>query len=73
MLEVEIPQNYDEWRHCITVKCGIPLTPEYIAERINSLQDGTDFRTRQFLEIYGQQYHQQVLAWFHQAEQEVNS
>ena len=31
-----IPQTYDEWEHCITVKCGIPLTPAYVAGRITA-------------------------------------
>ena len=32
-----IPTNYAEWRECITVHCGIPLTPDYITERLIAL------------------------------------
>ena len=29
-----IPHTYDQWRHCITVECGLALTPVSIAERL---------------------------------------
>lgn len=28
-----IPRNYEQWRHCITVECGIALTPTFLSER----------------------------------------
>lgn len=62
-----IPQTYEEWVHCITVKCGLKLTPSYIEQRITALQNITDFRTKQFIELYGSKYHQLVLSWFLQA------
>jgi hypothetical protein len=67
MMQGPIPQNYDEWRHCITVECGIPLTTRFVEERITAMQDVNDFRTRQFVQLYGADYHRQVLAWFTQA------
>ncbi len=62
-----IPQNYEEWRHCIIVECGLELTPSYIEERIASLQDEKVFYTKQFIQLYGQQHHKKVLDWFKQA------
>lgn len=62
-----LPQNYEEWVHCITVKCGIELTLEYIEKRIVALQDTADFRTKQYIEVYGSQYHALVLSWFFRA------
>lgn len=64
-----IPQSYEEWVHCITVKCGLELTPEYIEKRISALQNMADFKTKQYIDTYGNQYHQLVLSWFIQARQ----
>ncbi|MFM8445094.1 MAG: hypothetical protein ACKN9W_17375 [Methylococcus sp.] len=32
-----IPTDYAEWHECITVHCGIPLSLEYITERLAAL------------------------------------
>lgn len=66
-----IPGNYNEWHHCITVECGLELTPDYISERISSLNDDRDYYTQQFVKLYGQKYLKQVLGWFQQAQQQV--
>lgn len=66
-----IPQNYEEWKHCIIVECGLELTPEYISERISSLQNERDHYTQQFVRLYGQQHYQNVLGWFMQAQKSV--
>jgi hypothetical protein len=62
-----IPQNYEEWRHCITVSCGLSLTPAYIADRIAALNDTNDYSTQRFVQLYGQQHLTQVIRWFEQA------
>lgn len=72
MMESVIPGNYKEWRHCITVECGLELTPAFIEERIASLQNPKDYKTKQFVQLYGPQYLQQVLAWFQQARDALN-
>ncbi len=69
MASSAIPTNYNEWHHCITVECGLTLTPEYISERITALQSDKDEHTRQFVRLYGEPYRQQVLAWFEHAQQ----
>lgn len=66
-----IPSNFAEWRHCITVECGISLTPSYIEKRIQALQSEKDEHTRQFVRLYGEQYKQQVVAWFERAKAEA--
>lgn len=63
-----IPHNYEAWHHCITVDCGLELTPEFIKERITSLQDDKDFRTQQFIKLYGQQHRENILNWLQQAQ-----
>lgn len=63
-----IPHDYETWHHCITVDCGLELTPDYIQERISSLQNKKDFRTQQFVRLYGRQHRLNVLAWFQRAQ-----
>lgn len=63
-----IPQTYEEWEHCITVKCGLPLTPEFAAERIKTLGDANDFNTQKFIDRWGKMHHARTLAWFKQAQ-----
>ena len=69
MIESLILKSYEEWRHCITVDCGLELTPDYISKRISALKNDTDPHTQQFVKLYGQAYRQQVLGWFKQAQQ----
>ncbi|MEM9057965.1 MAG: hypothetical protein AAGD86_10830 [Pseudomonadota bacterium] len=63
-----IPTTYDQWHHCITVECGIPLTATYVAARIEALQDPRDFHTKRFIERWGSAHHAQTLAWFREAQ-----
>ncbi|MEM9280010.1 MAG: hypothetical protein AAGA76_15695, partial [Pseudomonadota bacterium] len=63
-----IPTTYKEWEHCITVECGIPLTAEFIAERIQELQNTKDYKTKRFIDYWGKAHYGQTLAWFHEAE-----
>ncbi len=63
-----IPASYAEWRRCITEDCGIELTPGYIAKRISALKNDNDPHTKQFVKLYGQQYREQVINWFMQAQ-----
>ena len=67
-----VPQTYDDWKHCITVLCKIPLTPRYVRERIAALNYKSDLHTRRFIERWGQAHHQRTLAWFEQAATELN-
>ena len=67
-----VPTTYEDWKHCITVSCDIPLTPSYVRERIEALSDEKDFHTQRFIERWGQQHHERTLAWFRQAASELN-
>lgn len=62
-----IPQNYQEWRHCITDNCRLELTSDYIEQRINALQEYDPV----FLQLYGKQHWQQTLEWLNRAQQEL--
>lgn len=63
-----VPQSYEEWEHCITVKCGIPLTPDYVAGRIAALENGRDFQTEKFITRWGAAHHARTLEWFREAQ-----
>lgn len=63
-----VPQSYEEWQHCITVKCGLELTPAYISERLSALTDNEDYQTQRFIVLYGKQHLKSVIDWFHRAE-----
>ena len=67
----DYPQTYAEWRHCITIDCGIALTDSYITARIAALRDDSDPHTARFVELYGEHYHAQVVGWFERASAEL--
>ena len=66
-----IPQTYEEWKHCITVKCDITLTQTYIAARLDVRKDRNDFHTEKFIHQWGEAFHAQTVAWFEQAAKEL--
>ncbi|MEM9315039.1 MAG: hypothetical protein AAGA95_10455, partial [Pseudomonadota bacterium] len=55
------PQNYDEWRHCITVECGIPLTADFVSQRLTVWRDEASEETRRFRQRYGDEYWRAVI------------
>ena len=61
------PGDFASWYHCISVKCGIALKPDYLAERITTLSDTGAEETKRFVKLYGADYHQHVLGWFRRA------
>ncbi|MEO1335076.1 MAG: hypothetical protein AAFV29_05515, partial [Myxococcota bacterium] len=58
-------------KHCITVKCKIPLTGDYVEKRIEALCDTQDRTTARFIALYGDDYRLRVIRWFEQARTEV--
>jgi hypothetical protein len=62
-----IPTNYAEWHECITVHCGIPLTPDYITKRLIELRQSESEETIRFRRLYGDQHWQNVMHWLLQA------
>ncbi|MEM6618772.1 MAG: hypothetical protein AAF631_05655 [Pseudomonadota bacterium] len=68
-----VPTTYEEWKHCITVKCEIRLTAAYVRERIASLSDEQDFHTQRFVDRWGAAHHARTLEWFHEAAAELST
>ena len=67
------PTDYKEWRYCIEVKCGIKLTRTFTKLRVESLMNASDKETKNFRKLYGDEYLNQVLAWFQRAHKEANN
>ncbi len=63
--------TYDEWKRCITVLCGIPLTTDYINRRITDLNDPSNQHTQQFIETWGDGHLRRVIGYFEQARREL--
>lgn len=70
MNEEIIPTSYASWRRCITVNCGLALTPDFVAARLAALRDERNPHTRELRRLYGDAHHRNLLAWFTQAQSE---
>ncbi|PQO33692.1 hypothetical protein C5Y97_15780 [Blastopirellula marina] len=70
--EDPIPRSYQEWRECITIRCGIILSAPYIRSRLNELRNASHSKTREFCGKYGQSHLNQVIRWFETALQEAS-
>lgn len=66
------PRTYEQWRHCITVECGIAMTSAFITKRLSVWRDSQSEETLRFRRRYGDEYWQLVIRWFEQAERELN-
>ncbi len=64
-------RTYQDWRHCIEVQCGIPLTPTFVAQRLAELADPAHERTQKFVKTWGEAHRQRVIGWFEQASREI--
>ncbi len=64
-------KTYDDWKHCITALCGIPLTLPYVEQRLTALRDPADFSTQKFITTWGEDHLARVIGWFEQAEREL--
>ncbi len=59
--------NYHEWRKTMTERAGLTLDRSYCEDRLAILEDQNNNETQSFIKAFGPNYHQQVIAWFHQA------
>jgi hypothetical protein len=66
-----IREDYRQRRHCIAVKCGIPLATNYISRHVAALTDEHARETRRFRTLYGDRHWRAVIGWFEQAELEL--
>lgn len=66
------PENYEQWQYCITVECGIPLTSEFVTQRLLIWRDESAQETQRFRKLYGDAHWRAVIGWFERAEQELD-
>lgn len=64
-------ETYEDWKHCITVACGLSLTPTFIDERLSALSDPADMHTQKFVAQWGQAHLDRVIGWFETARDEM--
>ena len=64
-------KSYEDWKHCITQMCGIPLTGPYIEQRLTDLRDSANYTTQKFVAMWGDQHRLRVIGWFEQAQQDT--
>ena len=63
--------TYEDWKHCITALCRIPLTPAYVEERLAALRDPDHHGTQKFIATWGEAHLERVTGWFEKAESEL--
>ena len=63
--------TYEDWKHCITVLCGIPLTTDYINQRLEELKNPSDYGAKKFIDTWGDAHLDRVIGWFEKAKREV--
>lgn len=63
-------ESCDDWKHCITALCGIPLIKPYIEQRLTALRDLAEYSTRKFVATWSEQHRLRVIGWFEPAQQE---
>ncbi len=62
-----IPQTCEQWQHCITVECGIPLTRDFAEVRLAVWANPAADETRRFEQLYGAVHREHVRQWFARA------
>lgn len=58
-----IPQDFETWRDCITIKCGIALSPAFARQRLAIYRQVTHIETAEFIRLYGSRHYQNIVAW----------
>ncbi len=66
-----IPETYEHWHHCITVECGIPLTSDYVAQRLEIWRDESAEETKRFRSLYGDGHWRSVIGSYERAGAEM--
>lgn len=63
--------SFDDWKRCITVSCGLPLTVDFVETRLDALRNENDLHTRKFVDMWGDAHLARVIGWFEQAQREL--
>jgi hypothetical protein len=68
---MDLPKNFDEWIHCITVKCQIKLSKAFIEQRLAVYLDPENIETKKFTALYGPEHTRQTVEWLEQAKRRL--
>ena len=71
MMTSPFPQNYEQWKYCITVECGIKINANFVSKRLEVWRNEKSAETKRFRHLYGDAYWRMMIAWFEQAEHEL--
>ncbi|MBK8161002.1 MAG: hypothetical protein IPK59_20315 [Rhodospirillaceae bacterium] len=64
-------ETFEDWQHCITQICGIPLTPAFVEERIAALENPRSSAAEKFEKTWGRTHREKVVAWFKTAREQL--
>lgn len=64
------PRHYEAWKYCITEKCGIKLTKEYVEERLAALSNDNSEERKKFIEKFGLDWTNKIVNYFNNARSE---
>lgn len=64
-------RTYDDWKHCISEICKIPLTEEFVRRRLTELGDTQNHNTQKFVSTWGENHRKQIVTWLEMAEREL--
>lgn len=70
MIEVTIPNTYEEWLGLLKSHAKDVLSEKSIEERVKALSNSNNPETIQFRSLYGDEHRQKIVAWFKRAAQE---
>ena len=73
MMPTPFPETYEQWHYCITVECGIALTPSFLAQRLAVWRNAHLEETVRFRRLYGDAHWRSVIEWFGRASNEQAS
>ncbi|MBM3165591.1 MAG: hypothetical protein FJZ80_09055 [Bacteroidetes bacterium] len=61
-----VPLTFEQWKHCIAIDCGIPLSKAFIQERLQVYQNKQNPETKKFTLLYGEQHLNNIIPWLQQ-------
>jgi len=59
-----IPQTFNDWKNCLINDCKINLTKDFVEKRLAVYQDKLNVETQNFIRLYGEQHHTNIIQWY---------
>lgn len=58
-----MPKTFEEWQDCVVNKCNIPLTKEFIQNRLTVYLNKDNSETKKFISLYGERHLNNIIIW----------